>query len=148
MVVTHQIIQSTAKKWPMHQIYQDWHIALTDIDDQDKISICSRHKNIAIISDTTMCISSSPEIIKIMKVNTLKNTAKGREARIEFMSPKSVTNWNSVLHKVAHRGAGAGHGILIYQQFNRQRYILSHWYHIECLWWFKIMMPINVNCEN
>ena len=61
----------------MHQIYQDWHIALTDIDDQDKISICSRHKNIAILSDTNMCISSSPEIMKIMKVNTLKNTAKG-----------------------------------------------------------------------
>ena len=42
----------------------------------------------------------------------------------------------------------AGHGILIYQQFNTQRYILSHWYHIEYLWWFKIMMIINVNCEN
>ena len=60
----------------MHKIYQDWHIALTDIDDQGKISIYSRHKNIATISDTTMCISSSPEIMKIIKVNTLKNTAK------------------------------------------------------------------------
>ena len=69
-----------------------------------------------------------------------------QEARIEFMSPKSITNWNSVLHKVAHCSAGAGHDILINQQFNRQRYILSHWYHIECLWWFEIMIIIIVNC--
>ena len=61
----------------MQQIYQDWHIALTDKNDQDEIPICSRHKNIAILSDTNMCISSSPEIMKIMKVNTLKNTEKG-----------------------------------------------------------------------
>ena len=148
MVVTHQIIQSYAKKWPIQQIYQDWHIALTDKDDQDEISICSRHKNIAILRDTNMCISSSPEIMKIMKVNTLKNTEKEARFRIEFMSPKSVTNWNSVFYKVAHCSAGAGHGILIYQQFNRQRYILSHWYHMECLWRFKIMMIIIVNCEN
>ena len=60
----------------MHRICRDWHNALTDIDDQDTICIYSRPKNIALLNDTNMCIPSSQEIVEIMKVNTLKNTAK------------------------------------------------------------------------
>ena len=78
--------------------------------------------------------------------HTQEYSKEGEKLELSLWAPH-LLQIEIQFYMVAHCSAGAGHSILIYQQFNRQRYILSHWYHIECLWWFKIMMIIIVNCE-